>query len=250
MSNAPILPGAEPFHFDGGSTGILLSHGFTGSPQSMRPLGEYLAQEGGFTVHGPRLPGHGTSPDDMAHTTAADWIAGLEDALMSLRQICERVVVAGLSMGGTLTLYVAAMHPDKVNAIAPINAPVMLGSPDLAGLAFMRPAPPVIPGIGSDIKRPGITELAYPAVPVPAIRQLYALIGVTHDLLPRIACPMTVLQSREDHVVNPANAPLIMERAGTATKDLVWLDESYHVATLDNDMQRIGDAIIALARMP
>jgi carboxylesterase len=248
MSEVSILPGAEPFHFEGGSTGILLSHGFTGSPQSMRLLGEYLAREGGFTVRCPRLPGHGTSPEDMAQTTAADWIGGLEEAFTELRQMCERVVVAGLSMGGTLTLYMAAMHPGEVQAIAPINAPVMLGSPDLAGLAFMRNAPPVIPGIGSDIKRPGVTELAYPAVPVPAIRQLYALVGVTHDLLPRITCPVVVLQSRDDHVVNPANAPLIIEHIGSADKELIWLEDSYHVATLDNDMERIGQAILNLAR--
>jgi carboxylesterase len=85
-----------------------------------------------------------------------------------------------------------------------------------------------------------VTELAYPVVPVPAIRQLYALMGVTRELLPRVTCPTLVFQSRDDHVVNPDNGPYIVEHVGTADKRLVWLDHSYHVATLDNDKELIA----------
>lgn len=234
------LPGAEPFFFEGSRTGCLVSHGFTGTTQSMRFLGEYLAREGGLTVIGPRLKGHGTAPEDMAQSTAAEWIHDLEAAMETLRERCDRIFVTGLSMGGTLTLYMAAMHPDVFHGAAPINGAVFLNSPDMAGLAFMANAPAVIPGVGSDIKQPGVTELAYPVVPVPAIRQLYALMGVTRELLPRVTCPTLVFQSRDDHVVNPDNAPYIVEHVGTADKRLVWLDNSYHVATLDNDKELIA----------
>jgi len=240
MSEIEILPGAEPFYFKGSKTGCLVSHGFTGTTQSMHFLARSLAQEGGLTVIGPRLTGHGTRPEDMAQSTAEDWIRDLEKAMETLQEQCSKIFITGLSMGGTLTLYMAAMYPDIFAGAIPINAAVFLNSPDMAGLAFMRNAPDTVPGVGSDIKKPGVTELAYPVVPVPAIRQLYALMGATRELLPRLVCPTLVFQSRDDHVVAPENAPYIIEHIGTKKKRLAWLEESYHVATLDNDKERIA----------
>ena len=240
MSEEKVLPGAEPFFFEGSEVGCLVSHGFTGTTQSMRFLGEYLAQEGGFTVVGPRLTGHGTRPDDMARATAEDWIRDLERAMDTLRQRCQKIFITGLSMGGTLTLYMAAIHPDVFSGAVPVNGAVFLNSPDMAALAFMAEAPATVPGVGSDIKKPGITELAYPVVPVPAIRHLYALMVATRELLPRVVCPTLVFQSRDDHVVAPENAPYIVEHVGAEDKQLIWLDESYHVATLDNDKELIA----------
>ena len=240
MSEEKVLPGAEPFFFEGSEVGCLVSHGFTGTTQSMRFLGEYLAQEGGFSVIGPRLTGHGTRPEDMARATAEDWIRDLERAMDTLRQRCQKIFITGLSMGGTLTLYMAAMHADVFSGAVPINGAVFLNSPDMAALAFMAEAPATVPGVGSDIKKPGITELAYPVVPVPAIRHLYALMAATRELLPRVVCPTLVFQSRDDHVVAPENAPYIVEHVGADEKQLIWLDESYHVATLDNDKELIA----------
>jgi carboxylesterase len=241
MSEIQIMPGAEPFFFEGNEVGCLVSHGFTGTTQSMRFLGEFLAREGGFTVIGPRLKGHGTTPEDMAQTTAEDWVRSVEEALHTLQQRCSTIFVTGLSMGGTLTLYMAAMHPGVFAGAVPINGAVFVNSPDMAGLAFASGAPPVIPGVGSDIKKPGETELAYPVVPVPTIRHLYALMAVTRELLPRVTCPTLVFQSRDDHVVVPDNAPYILEHVGAEEKRLVWLDNSYHVATLDNDKELIAE---------
>ena len=240
MSEEKVLSGAEPFFFEGSEVGCLVSHGFTGTTQSMRFLGEYLAQEGGFTVIGPRLTGHGTRPEDMARATAEDWIRDLERAMDTLRQRCQKISITGLSMGGTLTLYMAAMYPDVFSGAVPINGAVFLNSPDMAALAFMADAPATVPGVGSDIKKPGVTELAYPVVPVPAVRQLYALMAATRELLPSVVCPTLVFQSLDDHVVEPENAPYIIEHVGTEDKQLIWLDESYHVATLDNDKELIA----------
>ena len=113
MSDEPILSGAEPFFFAGNDVGVLVCHGFTGTTQSMRPLGEQIAKAG-YTVIGPRLAGHGVSPAAMARTTASDWIASVEEALTSLRKTCSQIYMVGLSMGGTLSLYMAAMHPDVI----------------------------------------------------------------------------------------------------------------------------------------
>jgi len=238
------MQGAEPFFFKGGDVGCLVSHGFTGTTQSMRFLGEFLANEGGLTVAGPRLKGHGTSAADMARSSAEDWIRSVEAGLQKLQESCSRIFITGLSMGGTLTLYMAAMHPEVIRGAVPINGAVFVDNPDMAGLAFMAGAPPTVPGVGGDIKKPGVTELAYEDVPVPAIRQLYALMSVTRELLPRIKCPALVIQSRDDHVVVPDNAPYIIEHIGAADKRLLWLDNSYHVATLDNDKELIAGEIL------
>src|SRR5438067_3818811 len=112
----PVLPGAEPFSAPGGPHGALVLHGFTGSPQSMRGLATAFA-EAGFTVELPRLPGHGTSLDDMLTTGWADWSGWAEQAYQDLAGRCERVVVAGLSMGGTLTAWLAANHPEVAGIV-------------------------------------------------------------------------------------------------------------------------------------
>jgi carboxylesterase len=244
VSEIEIMPGAEPFFFEGNEVGCLVSHGFTGTTQSMRFLGEFLAREGGFTVIGPRLKGHGTTPEDMARSTAEDWVRSVEEAMHTLQQRCDQIFITGLSMGGTLTLYMAAMYPSVFAGAVPINGAVFLNSPDMASLAFMAGAPPVVPGVGSDIKKPGEVELAYPVVPVPTMRHLYALIAVTRELLPRVTCPTLVFQSRDDHVVVPDNAPYIVEHVGARDRRLIWLEDSYHVATLDNEKEQMAAEIV------
>jgi carboxylesterase len=210
----------------------------------MRFLGEFLSNEGGLTVAGPRLKGHGTSAADMARSSAEDWIRSVEAGLQKLQESCSKIFITGLSMGGTLTLYMAAMHPEVIRGAAPINGAVFVDNPDMAGLAFMAGAPPTVPGVGGDIKKPGVTELAYEDVPVPAIRQLYALMSVTRELLPRVKCPTLVIQSRDDHVVVPGNAPFIIDHIGAEDKRLLWLENSYHVATLDHDKELIAGEIL------
>lgn len=239
MSDETILPGAEPFFFKGNDIGVLVCHGFTGTTQSMRYLGEQL-HGAGYTVIGPRLKGHGVSPAAMAKTTAGDWVDSVEDALAELRKHCSQIYITGLSMGGTLTLHTAAMHADVIKGAIPINAAVYLANPDMAGLAFGRGLPDTVPGIGSDVKDPNSKELAYAEVPVPAFRQVYALMAVTHDLLPRVKCPTLVITAREDHVVSPTNGPLIASKVGANRVEMAWLENSYHVATIDNDKALIA----------
>lgn len=237
------MEGAEPFRFEGNGAGVLVSHGFTGTTQSVRPLGEALARAG-FTVAGPRLAGHGTSVEDMARSTAEGWISSVEEDFAWLRERTDGVYVTGLSMGGTLALYTAAVHPEFVRGVLPINACVSLDNPDLARLAFAPGAPDTVPGVGSDIKAAGVQELVYDEIPVRAIREIMALMRVTDDLLPTITVPAVVFQSVEDHVVPPENGPYIQERLGSEYKQLIRLENSYHVATLDNDADMIAERIV------
>jgi carboxylesterase len=242
-----IIPYAELFFYAGGATGVLVIHGFTGSTQSMRPLGQAL-HRAGFTVSGPRLAGHGISPAAMSMTGARDWVASVETALVTLRQHTRRVFVTGLSMGGTLTLHTAAMHAGEIAGAIPINAVVQIDSPAIATIALSPEAPAMVPGIGSDIKKPGVRELAYAEVPVACFVALHALTNVTHALLPRLTCPVLIVTSREDHIVPPENSDLIEAGVGSARVERLWLDEFYHVATIDNDAALIAERMISFIR--
>jgi carboxylesterase len=247
MDDDKIMAGAEPFFFKGNDIGVLVCHGFTGTTQSMRYLGEQL-HGAGYTVIGPRLKGHGISPEAMSRTSAADWIDSVDKALAELRTTCTQIYMTGLSMGGTLTLFTAASHGELIKGAIPINAVVQIGNADMAGLAFGKGLPDTVPGIGSDVKDPDSKELAYPVVPVPAFRQVYALAAVTHDLLPRIKCPTLVITSREDHVVDPRNGPRIASGVGANRVEMVWLENSYHVATIDHDKALIAQLTIDFIR--
>jgi carboxylesterase len=238
MFNLDIMKGAEPFFFKGNDIGVLVSHGFTGTPQSMRYYGEAL-HRAGYTVIGPLLRGHGTTPVDMARTTAQDWIQSIKEALDKLRQTCSNIFITGLSMGGTLSLYMAAVYPEVFKGVITINAAVQLETPELAIMALDPQAPIHIPGIGSDIKDPNSKELAYLEVPVASLKEAYALSCVTQDLLPKIKCPVLVITSRDDHVVSPTNGRLIPNRLIVNRIESLWLDNSYHVATIDNDKDLI-----------
>ena len=161
------------------------------------------------------MSGHGTQPQDMARASAGEWVGDVESGLEKLQARCNKVFMGGLSMGGTLTLIMAALHPQAIAGALPVNAAIYLDNPDLAFLAYQAGAPDTILGVGADIKKPGETELVYPVVPVPAIRHLYGLMAVAKELLPQVACPTVVFTSREDHVVPPSNGPYILDASGS-----------------------------------
>jgi carboxylesterase len=238
-----ILKGAEPFAFEGNDVGVLVIHGFTGTTQSMRFLGEGLHSRFGFSVVGPRLPGHGTSPDDMEATTYLDWLGEAERALHDLAKRKRKVFVTGLSMGGSLTLNLAGRFPELVAAMAPIAAAAGTITEGFASALALNPAPKRLPGIGSDIKAPDVFELAYPEVPLSCMRDVTVLISMTRGYLSRIVCPALVIHSREDHVVPPVNALDVVGMIKSDDIRLLWLNNSYHVATLDNDKELILDRV-------
>ena len=148
-----IWPDAQPFSFEGGKTGVLVVHGFTGCTQSMRPLGEGLAAAG-FTVIGPRLPGHGTSVEDLAARTWQEWTSEAERAFEGLLDRCDKVFVTGLSMGGGITLYLGEKHEDKVAGLMPINATVTrMTNPMAPSSKVLKYFIKTIKGVGGEIGR-------------------------------------------------------------------------------------------------
>lgn len=229
-----ILPGAEPYSHDGGDVAVLLCHGFTGSPQGLRDWGEALA-EAGYTVRLPRLPGHGTTWQDMNTTTWRDWYGTVDSALQELAADHDRIVVGGLSMGGALALRLAQRHPDLVRGLVLVNPAVKVEDWRLALLPLLKYAVPALPGISNDIAKPGVTELGYDKTPLKALHsQVIAWRDVVADL-PTVTCPILLLRSQGDHVVPASSSALILGQVGSTDTTEVVLTESYHVATLDND---------------
>ncbi|MGY1435148.1 alpha/beta hydrolase [Streptomyces reniochalinae] len=234
----PILPGAEPYRRDGSATGVLLCHGFTGSPQSLRPWAEDLARHG-LTVSLPLLPGHGTRWEDMAMTGWEDWYATVDRELRLLRERCETVFVCGLSMGGALALRLAALHGDAVRGVAVVNPsvtfPRLQGYAVPAGRFLVRS----VRGITDDIAKDGRHELGYDRVPTRAAYALRAYHRVVRRDLPGVTQPLLLLHSRTDHVVPPSDSALVLGRVSSTDVTETVLEHSFHVATLDHDATRI-----------
>ena len=239
-----IMPGCESFAAENGPLGVLVLHGFTGNPASMRPLAELIAAAG-YSVELPRLPGHGTTVEDMKTTTWSDWSGATLVAYDDLRARCDKVAVVGLSMGGGLTAFVAENRPD-VAACVFINPLVKAPVEELVtGLqALLDAGLEEIESIGSDIKMEGSVEASYDATPLaPAASLFEAMKGVNEDLS-KIAVPSLLLSSREDHVVTSDNGDDIVNKA-TGPVERIWLENSYHVATMDNDHELVESATLS-----
>jgi carboxylesterase len=234
----PFYADAAPAEADGRRVGILLSHGFTGSPASIVPWGRYLAEQG-FGVAVPRLPGHGTTWQEMNRTRWEDWYARVQAELVALRQRCETVVVGGLSMGGALALRLAQQQGADVAGLVLVNPAVVLSDPRLRLLPVLKHLVASVPGIGSDIAKPGATELAYDRTPLAALHSsVKAFATVVRDL-PQVTQPLLLLHSPQDHVVPPRSSSLVLSRVSSRDVTEVLLHRSYHVATLDHDAELI-----------
>lgn len=245
---SPILPGAEPFSHQGdGSAGALVLHGFTGNPSSMRRLAESFA-EAGYHVELPRLPGHGTTIEDMLQTTWTDWTGEVEQAYERLTGRASEVVVAGLSMGGSLALWLALRHPEIKGLVCVNPATAPLGD-DI--LEMVREAKAggaaVMPGIGNDIADPDEQELAYEGTP------LAPLLSFVEDALEpmtsrfgELQMPLRLFTSRQDHVVQPSDSVHLADTCGGEVRH-TWLERSYHVATQDYDKEQIFAEAVAFA---
>lgn len=241
-----VLPGAEPIDLPAGPVGAVLSHGFTGTTQSIRPWAEHLAAAG-ISVRAPRLPGHGTRWQDMNATGFADWYAEVEGALDALRTRCHTVFAMGLSMGGTLVLRLAELRPEVAGLVV-VNASLGTDRRDARFTPVVSRLLASRPGIANDIRRPGVTELAYDRLPLKAAASLQRAWPVVSDDLPLVHCPVLAYRSRVDHVVPAVSgARLLAGLTGTTALEHV-LEDSYHVATLDHDAQQIFTGSVDFVR--
>jgi carboxylesterase len=241
-----IIAGCEPWSAHGGPHGVLVVHGFTGNPQGLRGLAQAFAA-GGFAVDLPLLPGHGTSVDDMVATRWDDWADAADAAYRSLAARVDKVVVAGLSMGGTLACWLAERHPEiagvvLVNPLVDVPAEMVGPLREMVDGGVDR-----IPAIGNDVADPAAREKAYDATPLEPLLSLAAAAGEVRAGLGRIACPALILTSAQDHVVDPGNSDTVAG-AVSGPVERVVLERSYHVATLDYDKDVVEERAVAFAR--
>jgi carboxylesterase len=243
----PVLPGAEPFRHDGGPVGVLLCHGFTGSPQSLRPWADHLAAAG-LSVVCPRLPGHGTRWQELNLTRWQDWYAEIERAFDELSGRCDEVFAMGLSMGGSLALRLAEKRPDDVSGLVLVNPSVTSRNKAAALLPVLKWVVPSIKGVGNDIKKAGETELAYDRTPLKAAASLGQLWKVVCRDLATITAPLLIYRSIDDHIVEAVSSETVLAGVSSSDKEERLLRHSYHVATLDNDAPEIFDGSLAFVR--
>jgi carboxylesterase len=244
-----LLPGAQAWSVEGasGAPGALCLHGFTGNPSSMRPIAEAMA-DAGFAVELPRLPGHGTNLDDMMTTGWADWAGEAEAAYARLAARTDRIVVAGLSMGGTLTIWLGTQHPEIAGLIC-INPATQQLAPEVLEMArsMVAGGEVLLPGIGSDIADPDVTETAYEQTPLPPLLSFQDALAELQPALGNITAPLLLITSVNDHVVDPAQSDhLAVSVSGPVER--VSLTRSYHVATLDYDRDVVREQVVAFAR--
>ena len=242
----------KPFLLGEGKNAVLLIHGFTGTPYEMREFGEYLARRG-FRVYAPLLPGHGTRKEDMIRTGRADWIRGAETGLETLQKGApEHIFVSGLSLGGTLTLYLGATHPE-VEAVAPICAPIYLQDWRLRFLLpifkhFFKYSPfgeePVDILDKSVLEDPVAKEgrRRYDRPAIPCVVELLKLLRETKEKLTDIHQPTLIIQAKKDGLVPPSNAEYIFHNVASLNKRILWLENSAHVATMDFEKQTLFEA--------
>jgi carboxylesterase len=256
LPTAPARHGREPWSAPGSGarsrTGILLVHGFRGSPFSLRPLAELLAARG-FAVDLPLLPGHGTTWREMLPTRYDDWRAHVVSSVRTLRARTERVVLVGLSMGGTLSLDVASSGDASVAGVVTINAQIL----DRRGIVvklgpYLEKILPVVPAsvaglTANDIAKPNVGEQAYGWVPSAAGNSLLRALPRVRGQLERMPCPVLVMYSRNDHSVSPENSRALMQLIRGPQLDELVLERSYHVATLDYDQALIEERVTAFA---
>lgn len=237
-----VIPGAEPYSAEGGAAAALVLHGFTGNPHSMRAVAQRLAASG-LTVTLPLLPGHGTVLADLVPMRFDDWTAAAEEQYASLAARCERVAVVGLSMGGTLACWLAVRHPE-IRGLGLVNPAIKPPGDELRRAArdLLESGTEIAPGIGSDIADPEAVEVSFDGTPLAAALSLFEGLEALSRELDRIACPVLLLSSRQDHVVSPTDGDLLAASV-SGPCERVWLERSYHVATLDYDRREVEDRI-------
>ncbi len=234
----PHLEG-ESFFWQAGPTGVLLIHGYTATTAEVRLLGRYL-HERGYTVSGPLLPGHRTSPEDMNRCRWQDWSGAVEAAYQQLKASCERVFIGGESMGAVLALYAASEHPEASGLV--LYAPALLTPAHVMIVA--RLLSPFRPYLAKGAGRPSAADERWQGYPVNPLRAAVQLGNLQREALRRllrIHQPVFVAQGRWDEAIDPRSGEVILRETASTVKELHWLEHSTHCVILDQEWEQASE---------
>jgi carboxylesterase len=204
----------------------------------MRPWGEFLHSKG-YTVRVPLLPGHGTQPEDLNKVKWQEWPAKVQFELSELRKTCDVIFLVGLSMGGGTVLHVAASINNELAGLILVNPMIHVKGVPVELAFFLSRFQKMRTSVGDDIKRPGVTEWGYDALPTRGIHQLLKMLRITRGNLGKITVPVQLFHSVEDHTLPVTNTEIILSEIGSTNKSRIELVNSYHVATMDYDQELI-----------
>jgi len=227
-----------PFYWEAGPVGIQLIHGYTATTVEVRRLAKIL-HEKGYTVAGPLLPGHGTSPQDANRYKWQDWVMVVEASYQQLRTACPRVIIGGESTGAVLALYLASQHPEVAGVLAYAPALKLNSSPILVSLLpLLATFVTAIPKgeISNETKWQG-----YPVNPLKGAVQLVRFQKVVNACLKRISQPVLIVQGRKDDTVSAQAPQMIYDGVQSKIKELHWMKASGHTVLLDVELDQIAD---------
>jgi carboxylesterase len=237
----PTAPLAAPARRDlagGRAVGVLLLHGFTGSPASMKPWAHSLSERG-YAVEVPLLPGHGTRWQDLDHVAWTDWYAEAEAAFDRLCRGCDAVVVAGLSVGGALALRLAEMRGSQVCGVVLVNPFLSSDRKELVALPLLKHLIPSLRGVVNDIRKPDQDEHGYDRLPLKGLAEVTRMWKTVVPDLRLVTQPVLYFRSSADHVIDASSSATVLRGVASTDVEERVLDQSYHVATLDHDADRI-----------
>lgn len=234
-------PDPSAFVLSGGPVGVLLIHGFTGSPAEMRLVADNLNARG-YTVSVPLLPGHGTTPAELDRQRAAMWSPHVRAALDDLRKACRVIFVGGLSLGSLLALQLAGKERDVAGAIL-YSPPILVTDARRHLVPLVKWAVRELPKPADEFADPKARQRLwnYSVYPLAAAHEVMRLTGQVTRLLPDVRCPTLVIVSARDRVIHSKSAEYILERLGSPDKRLVRLQNSGHVITLDSEWEQVAD---------
>lgn len=244
MSLMNVIPNGEEFHLSGGGIAVLMIHGFTGSPVSVRPWAQLL-NENGFTVYVPRLPGHARTWQEMNQTRWQDWYTEVDAAFSKLKAQHNRVFVAGFSMGGALALKLAIERGAEIEGLMLANPAIHDDRAVMKLVPFLKYFIPSVGGRTTDVAAPNPPKHSYGRTPLHALHSLQKLWRSLHGRLHEINVPLMIGYSVNDHVVNPKNSETIIDNVSSIDIREVIFERSYHNVALDHDLDILVEESIA-----
>lgn len=229
------IPNSESLFLQGGKTGVLILHGFTGSPASVRPWALGI-HESGYTVSAPRLAGHGTRWEDLNNTSWREMYASAESAFLTLKESCDRVFVAGFSVGGALALRLSQIRGSEIEGLILLNPSIFDDRKFFRALPVLKHVLPSIPGGRSDIAQPNPTRHGYDRIPLKALDSVRKLWAQVEEDLYLVDLPLLIGYSINDHVVAPACSQTIIDNVFSPSIREIIFEKSFHNVSLDYEV--------------